>query len=129
MLRALLALMVGASLIGCADVDTLGDEEPTEVKISGTPTWENGIGQLMVLKCANCHIPGSSYAPANTPQYTNFSNSEDAKMAAPWIVGGILDHDVANVRQMPLDYSTPLTQNEKDALLEWAQNVMWRGGN
>ena len=44
MLRALLALMVGASLIGCADVDTLGDEEPTEVVIQGEPTWENGIG-------------------------------------------------------------------------------------
>ena len=36
--------------------DSIEIEEPTEVKISGTPTWENGIGQLMVLKCANCHL-------------------------------------------------------------------------
>ena len=128
MLRALLALAIGASLIGCADVETLGDETPTEIVIQGEPTWENGIGHLMVLKCANCHLPGSSYAPEGTPQYTNFSNSEDAKMAAPWILAGILDHDVANVRQMPLDYSTPLTQNEKDALMIWAANVLYPNG-
>lgn len=129
MLRALLALAIGASLIGCADVDTLGDEEPDETVVVGEPTWVNGVGAIILTKCANCHSPDSQYAPSNTPKYLDFSNEEGAEAAAPWILAGILNENIGNVRQMPLDYSTPVTDREKEYLETWANNVMSRDLN
>ena len=56
-------------LLACSEADTLGDEPPTEIVIEGTPTWRNGIGELVELKCASCHqVPASSYTPHGTPE-------------------------------------------------------------
>ncbi|MGA0261350.1 MAG: hypothetical protein ACO3NI_14465, partial [bacterium] len=56
-------------LMSCSEADTLGDEPPDEIVIEGTPTWENGIGELVELKCASCHqVPASSYTPHGTPE-------------------------------------------------------------
>ena len=63
-------LLIGCSflLLACSEADTLGDEPPTEIVIEGTPTWRNGIGELVELKCASCHqVPAASYTPHGTP--------------------------------------------------------------
>ena len=36
-------------LMSCSEADTMGDEPPDEIVIEGTPTWENGIGELVEL--------------------------------------------------------------------------------
>jgi len=119
-------LTLGMAVVGCSQADTLGGEAPDEVVITGTPSWENGIKRLVGLKCATCHtVPANELTPNNAPDYLNlkeYSNSEDllgAETLGVWINSGILEKDFGNVRQMPLEYATPLTQGEIDALQTW----------
>ena len=126
-------------LLGCSDADTLGDEPPVEVVISGDPTWDNGIAQLVQLKCATCHaIPLPAIAPNETvtdldlnvypTRVVNGVAVRGGDSIGRWIFEGILDHPVqifdstADPRQMPLDYATPVTQQEKGYLQTWSAN-------
>ena len=113
-------------LLACSEADTLGDEPPTEIVIEGTPTWRNGIGELVELKCASCHqVPASSYTPADTPMYFDLRYYEDQGISVSgaktiltnWIK--ILRSDFAGKRKMPLDYATPLTIQEIESLEKW----------
>ena len=120
-------LSLGMTLIACSEADTLAGEEPDEVVITGTPTWENGVKKLVGLKCATCHtVPPNDLTPDNAPQNLNlneYSGNENylgATTLGFWISAGILETKLGTVRQMPLDYATPLTQKEKDALKTWA---------
>lgn len=119
-------------LMGCSEADTLGNEPPDEVIISGIPTWDDGIRQLVVLKCANCHtIPLTDFSPNNTPTHLDLSMYETnlttgiqgADTLKSWIDLGILDGPVVvgdkTVSQMPLDYSLQLTAREKEYLKDW----------
>jgi len=114
-------------LMSCSEADTLGDEPPDEIVIEGTPTWRNGIGELVELKCASCHqVPASSYTPAGTPMYFDLRYYEDqgnidgAKTTLQtWIK--ILRADFAGKRKMPLDYATPLTIQEIESLEKWVK--------
>ncbi len=121
----LLALSLGVS--GCLDADTRGGEAPDEVVISGTPTWSNGIGELMALKCAVCHqVPPGRFSPAGVPSDLdlNFqfqaSGIRGAVDVLTFIDDGILSGLAPDVRQMPLEYATPLTGQEKQALETWS---------
>lgn len=124
----LLALSLGIS--GCLDADTRGGEVPDEVVISGTPTWSNGIGELMALKCAVCHqVPAGRFSPAGVPSDLdlNFQNStasgiRGAADILTFIDGGILRSSASGVRQMPLEYATPLTGQEIQALEAWSRS-------
>lgn len=124
-----LFLLISAGLLwGCSRADTLGGSAPDEVVISGTPTWENGIGQLVRAKCATCHVlPFSFYTPQGTPGtldlsvYDNSSNVRGANVLGFWINAGIIESELSGVaRKMPLEYATPLTSGEIDALKSWA---------
>ena len=115
-------------LLVCSEADTLGDEPPTEIVIEGTPTWRNGIGELVELKCASCHqVPASSYTPADTPMYFDLRYYEDQGISVSgaktiltnWIK--ILRSDFAGKRKMPLDYATPLTIQEIESLEKWVK--------
>ena len=115
-------------LLACSEADTLGDEPPTEIVIEGTPTWRNGIGELVELKCASCHqVPASSYTPADTPMYFDLRYYEDQGISVSgaktiltnWIK--ILRSDFAGKRKMPLDYATPLTIQEIESLEKWVK--------
>ena len=115
-------------LLACSEADTLGDEPPTEIIIEGTPTWRNGIGELVELKCASCHqVPAASYTPTDTPMYFDLRYYEDqgnsvsgAKtILSNWIK--ILRSDFAGKRKMPLDYATPLTIQEIESLEKWVE--------
>ena len=116
----LLFLLSASLLFGCSKADTLGGNAPDEVVIYGTPTWENGIGNLVRSKCATCHvIPFSFYTPYNTPStlnfsvYDNSSNIRGANILGIWINSGILENALTGVaRKMPLEYATPLTSRE-----------------
>jgi len=124
----LLFLLSASLLFGCSKADTLGGKAPDEVVISGTPTWENGIGDLVRSKCASCHvIPFSFYSPHNTPStlnlsvYDNSSNIRGANILGIWINSGILEKALTGVaRKMPLEYATPLTSGEIESLKNWA---------
>ncbi|CAM2007259.1 cytochrome c [Acanthopleuribacter pedis] len=132
----LLLLLTG--LTACSDADTLGDEPPREVVINGAPTWENGIGELVQLKCGYCHaVPRPPIAPENIVTDLDL-NTYDTRIVdgqvirgadsiGRWIYDGILDQavpyydDTSQPRQMPLDYGTPLTEAEKGLLLTWSE--------
>ena len=124
----LISLSVLLWLSGCLEADTRGAEDPDEVIISGTPTWENGVGELMQLKCAVCHqVPAGALSPANVPddldlnfQFAPSSSVRGARDILEFIDAGILRGAQDGVRQMPLEYATPVTSQEIDALETWS---------
>ena len=128
---ALVALSM-ALLGGCIDATTLGDQPPTEVQVGSPPTWTNGVSALMGLKCAVCHqLPLAPVSPNNTPTYFDLrfwdispSGITGALVILPFLEPGvgILRMDVPPVRKMPLDFATPLTAQEINALETWATN-------
>ena len=131
---------------GCSDADTLGDEPPVEVVIQGLPTWENGMGELIALKCGYCHAdPKPPIAPNNivtdldlNVYETTVKNGRVVRGAdslGRWIFEGILDHPVtiflntSSPRKMPLDYGTPVTDREKTFFEVWSNEGLPRNGN
>jgi hypothetical protein len=119
-------------LMSCSEADTLGDEPPDEIVIEGTPTWKNGIGELVELKCASCHqVPSSSYTPHGTPEnldlrYYQPSEGQGGYSLRFWIgdntTEGILEKPLGVTRKMPLEYATPLTDREITYLKDWANS-------
>ncbi|MGA0192407.1 MAG: hypothetical protein ACO3LW_16515 [bacterium] len=116
-------------LMSCSEADTLGDDPPDEIVIEGTPTWENGIGELVELKCASCHqVPASSYTPEGTPatldlrHYDTAGSVRGGDSLGIWITAGILEKQLGGIRKMPLEYATPLTDREISYLKIWANN-------
>ncbi|MEL0279068.1 MAG: hypothetical protein VXB67_15550 [Deltaproteobacteria bacterium] len=116
-------------LLACSEADTLGDEPPTEIVIEGTPTWRNGIGELVELKCASCHqVPASSYTPGGTPatldlrHYDTAGSVQGGDKLGIWIKAGILEKQLGGIRKMPLEYATPLTEREITYLKDWASS-------
>jgi mono/diheme cytochrome c family protein len=125
----LLALLLGCAgaLGGCLQADTLGDSAPDEVRISGPPTWTNGVAALMSLKCAVCHQqPRPEVAPNTIPadldlrQQSLVGTTRGAENLILFVRAGILRQDVYAFPRMPLPHATPLTSGEQAALLAWA---------
>ena len=120
----LLAALAG----GCAE--SLGDKPPTEVAVGTPPTWDNGIGELMRVKCAVCHqIPLTQVSSTDTPTYFDLrywaqspTGISGALIILPFLDVGILRGNVDDIRQMPLEFATPLVQREIDALMTWSAN-------
>ena len=131
---AVLAAVVLAAVIfaaSCSDADSLGDEAATEVQVGTPPLWSNGIGELMRLKCGICHqVPAGEVSPDGTPQSFDLNyhivNPDGVPGAKDVLVLFSIDTDkilrgpVGSIRQMPLEYATPLTEQEKSALEVWA---------
>jgi hypothetical protein len=129
--RAVIALLMLSALSlatsGCLEADTRGDEPPDEVVISGTPSWENGVGALMQLKCGACHqVPPGPLSPNSVPTDLdlNFQTApapglRGAQDILPFIAGGILRGGYQDISQMPLEQATPLTEGEIQALEAW----------
>ena len=116
-------------LLACSEADTLGDEPPTEIVIEGTPTWRNGIGELVELKCASCHqVPAASYTPHGTPTtmdlryFESVGTIRGGDSLEVWINAGILEQKLEGIRKMPLEYATPLTEREITYLKDWASS-------
>ena len=137
----ILIVSIGLLLTGCMGADTRGSEAPDHIVISGTPTWTNGIGELVNKKCAVCHqVPRLPSSPTNVPadldlryETTAGSLRAAADIAAP-ISLGILHHSLnfglntpVNIQTMPLAYSTPLYADETIALETWAANILAQG--
>lgn len=115
-------------LAGCLEADTLGQEPFDEIVIAGTPTWSNGVGELMQLKCAVCHsVPPGSVSPATTPAdldlnvHLPYGSVRGAVDTLPFLAADLLraGGGSSGVRQMPLIYATPLTAAEITALEAW----------
>jgi hypothetical protein len=132
----LLCLLV---LSGCINADTRGNKAADHVIISGTPTWQNGIAQLMSTKCATCHqVPRLPSSPINVPadldlRYeTSTGSIRAAEDIASPLVLGVLQHGLnygralapVPVQTMPLSYSTPLYADEIAALESWAATII-----
>lgn len=125
-------------LAGCMGADTRGNEAPDHIIISGTPTWTNGIGEVMDKKCAVCHqVPRPASSPTNVPadmdlRYQTTSGAiRAAEDIAAQVKLGILRNalhyginSTLPVRAMPLTYSTPLYADEMTALETWADNII-----
>ena len=116
-------------LLACSEADTLGDEPPTEIVIDGTPTWRNGIGELVELKWASCHqVPVASYTPHGTPTtmdlryFESVGTIRGGDSLEVWINAGILEQKLGGIRKMPLEYATRLTDREITYLKDWASS-------
>jgi mono/diheme cytochrome c family protein len=126
-------------LTSCSNADTRGKEAADHVIISGTPTWGNGIAQLLSTKCAVCHqVPRLPSSPNNVPadmdlrfETTSGSIRAAEDIAAPLALG-VLQHALnygrtlspIPVQTMPLSYSTPLYADEISALETWASTII-----
>ena len=137
-------LLICLVMVGCMDATTLGREPADHVIITGTPTWNNGIGQLMKLKCAGCHqVPRLAISPQNVPvdldlRYENtYGAIRAAEDIAAQISLGVLQHDLVydngsytnaelniTIRKMPLQFATQLYADEITALQTWAGNIV-----
>ncbi len=143
---AVFSVLCGLSLWQCSDADTLADEAPREVIIQGVATWENGVGELLKLKCGYCHAyPLPPIAPNNIVPNLDLNVYETrvedgqvirgADAIGRWIFEGILDGpvdifaDTAFPRQMPLDYGTQVTDREKAILEKWSDEGSPRDGS
>ena len=89
------------------------NEPPTEIIIEGTPTWRNGIGELVELKCASCHqVPAASYTPHGTPTtmdlryFESVGTIRGGDSLEVWINAGILEQKLGGIRKMPLSMGT-----------------------
>lgn len=134
-----LILLGMVALTGCSNADTRGNEAADHVIISGTPTWGNGIAQLMSTKCVACHqVPRLPSSPNNVPTdldlrfETSSGTIRAAEDIAAPLVLGILQHGLnygqtlapVPVQTMPLSYSTPLYADEITALESWAATII-----
>lgn len=141
--NAALSILCAFCLWHCSDADTLADEPPGEIVIEGVASWENGIGDLLKLKCGYCHAsPIPPIAPDNivTDLDLNFYETRvengqvirGADAIGRWIFERILDGpveifaDTAFPRQMPLDYGTRVTEREKAILEKWSDEGLPR---
>jgi mono/diheme cytochrome c family protein len=141
---ALAVLLASLALGGCMKASSLGQEAPAHVVITGTPTWSNGIEQLVSLKCAICHqVPRLALSPQNVPAdldlrfEKSFGAIRAAEDVAAQISLGVLQHSLVydngtyvntgvnvTIRQMPLNFATPLYTDEIAALQTWANSVI-----
>lgn len=146
-IASLIALIACLPLGGCTGATTLGQEPAEHVVITGTPTWSNGIGQLVSLKCVGCHqVPRLAISPQNVPTDLDLRYEKTAgairamEDIAAQISLGLLQHDlvygngsygntglIVTVRKMPLEFSTPLYADEVTALESWASTVVAAG--
>ena len=138
--KSLIALAALLLLAACSAATTLGGAAPDRVVIIGTPTWTNGIGQLMISKCAVCHqVPRLPSSPQNVAadldlRYEKTSGGIRAgEDIAAQIKLGILSHTIAydklapvtvTIPAMPLPFGTPLYPEEIAALQTWATTVV-----
>lgn len=120
-LAAGLIVLATLALAGCLEADTRGGEDPDEVVIQGTPTWDNGIGELLRLKCGVCHrVPAGKISPEGIPQTFDLNvqaTRSDGVLGAQDIVTSI--QSVVADGIMPKEYATPLTDGEKTAIQAW----------
>lgn len=140
---ALMATSLAAGLGGCSSADSLGDVAPDRVAVGTPPTWHNGVGELIARKCAVCHqAPRPASSPHNTPADLDlrFEKSAGAIRAAEDIAApialGLLRHGLTygdgshlnrlrvDIASMPLEFATPLYDEEKAALENWAGDVL-----
>ena len=133
--------MLCITMAGCMDAATLGKEPAEHIVITGTPTWSNGIGLLMQVKCAGCHqVPRLASSPQNVTTDLDLRYEKNsgvirsAEDIAAQISLDILQHDISygngntglnvTIRKMPLQFATPLYSDEISALKVWAGNVI-----
>jgi len=119
-------------LWGCGAYD-LGDEKPIAVTVNATaPTWDNGIGELVNKKCANCHMPLSKrgeFVPADVPKRTILDIAKQSFFDSQ---GAVQDQGYAMlvyrrtfqdpVNPMPKKFATPLVGDEAAALKKYLES-------
>ena len=130
LLAPLLALLP-LVLSGCLDAESLGDQPPPVVQVGSPPMWNNGVMELMQLKCGVCHrVPRSAISPANVPQTFDLNyqvsspsgvpGAQDATVLADIVVNTILRTPALGLAHMPPPFATPLVPAEISALEAWA---------
>jgi mono/diheme cytochrome c family protein len=111
--------------------ETKGSDAPDTVHIVGTPTWTNGVAELVALKCAVCHAqPLPDISPHNTPhdldlrQQSAQGTLRGADEIAAFVSAGILRQDLTGYPRMSPPYGTPVVAEERTALETWANAVV-----
>jgi len=131
LIRSLFAVALVGALLGCS-ADDLGDEKPISVAVNAeSPTWGNGIGELVNKKCANCHMPVSArgdFVPANVPTRTIINIGKESFFDS---AGAVQDKGYAMlayrrifqdpVNPMPKQFATPFVGDEQLALKKYLE--------
>jgi mono/diheme cytochrome c family protein len=120
-----LVLLLGPALLGgCLQAGTRGGEPPDEVQVGSPPTWDNGMKELMALKCAVCHqVPLPKSAPNETStdydlRFQHATKGGEGEAAGAADVLGDLQ-DAVREGLMPPQFATPLTDAETQSILDW----------
>jgi mono/diheme cytochrome c family protein len=97
------------------------------------PTWEDGIAVIVEKKCATCHTPDNPwYKPKNVD--TNANGEKLKKIATKdfWVTSNIMSvikeclEDVCGLEKVPMPpkYASPLSKDEKEALLNFTKKFI-----
>lgn len=124
-MKKIITLTTLTLIFSCSKNYELGSLAPDEVFISQealeNPTWENSIEEIVTQKCSNCHkVNRDQYVPTNTPNTFDDINDYDFFLInKDYIKDRILD----SVNPMPPNFSTPLTEKEKEVILRFIENI------
>ena len=123
-LAFLCAFLFASALFGCEAYD-LGDEEAAPIAVNASsPTWNNGIREVVEKRCDNCHAKGERpFAPSNVASFkSGFSESEET-FQATWAAASLAR--VKNTSNpMPPSYADPLFEEEKTALVSYLEAIV-----
>ena len=114
------------ALSSCSSYD-LGSRSPIAINVNTeSPTWENGIQELIARKCDDCHAKQpSKFVPGeirdDRARYSvGFSETEDGFLNYGSLSYQRVFNDAA--KPMPPKYGTPLTEAEKLALKKYLED-------
>ncbi len=122
---SVLFFLTAAITSSCSKSYDLGDSNPQEVQFSDeTPEWNTGIGQLVALKCGNCHVSSnlrSLFVPSNTPATIDDVGTQ-AFFSDQKHIDLVFDR-VFSVSEnpMPPTFATPFTTREVVAFKGWLE--------
>ena len=115
-LSSIVAMTHSLLALGCSRAETLADLKPAPVDISASsPTWQNGIAQLVKERCASCHAEKKTeFVPESTP-LLDFNIETEFRSVRKRSLSRILDTD----NPMPPTYADPLSTDEIEFLKKY----------
>lgn len=115
-------VLAGAALAAACGSFDYGDEKPTEILVDAeNPNWTADIQYLMELKCMNCHAdPLPKFSPRDTIPI-KLDDEKIFKAQAARIKARVFN---SPADPMPPNFGTPLSDNEKKALMKYLDAVI-----
>jgi hypothetical protein len=111
-------------LISSCRAYDLGNRPPIEIEVDpDNAVWSQGIQSLIAAKCDTCHQTGGSEFEPYPARFYRFDLSFDEDSFRRYLVTSC--HRIQlHSNPMPPAYATPLTDNEREALLRYCEREL-----